>query len=89
MVDVVGVAVFVAYRLNNLEAALPVKNRIKLLRVERDLSQAELADELGIARQTVVALETGKYAPSLPLAFKIARLFKKTVEDVFQPDSIE
>lgn len=66
-----------------------MRNRIKLLRVERDLSQAQLADELGIARQTVVALEAGKYAPSLPLAFKISRLFKKTVEDIFDADSIE
>lgn len=66
-----------------------MKNRIKLLRVERDLSQAQLADELGIARQTVVALEAGKYAPSLPLAFKIARLFQKRVEDVFDADSLE
>jgi putative transcriptional regulator len=61
-----------------------VKNRIKLLRVERDLSQAQLADALGVARQTVVALEGGKYAPSLPLAFKIAKLFGKTVEEIFE-----
>lgn len=66
-----------------------MKNRIKVLRVERDLSQAQLADELGIVRQTVVALEAGKYAPSLPLAFKIARLFNTTVEDVFDANSIE
>jgi putative transcriptional regulator len=57
------------------------------LRVERDLSQAQLADELGIARQTVVALEAGKYAPSLPLAFKISRLFSKPVEEIFDADS--
>lgn len=66
-----------------------MKNRIKLLRVERDLSRAQLADELGIARQTVVALEAGKYAPSLPLAFKISRLFNTTVESVFDADSLE
>lgn len=60
-----------------------MKNRIKLLRIERDLSQAQLADELGIARQTVVALEGGKYAPSLPLAFTISRFFSKSVEDIF------
>jgi putative transcriptional regulator len=64
-----------------------VKNRIKLLRVERELSQAELAEKLGIARQTVVALEAGKYAPSLPLAFKISKLFAKPVEDIFDADS--
>lgn len=70
-------------------AILPVKNRIKLLRVERDLSQAELADQLGVARQTIVALEAGKYAPSLPLAFKISKLFSKPVEDIFDADSAE
>ena len=61
-----------------------MKNRIKVLRAERDWSQAQLADQLGIARQTVVALEAGKYAPSLPLAFKISKIFAKTVEDVFE-----
>ena len=66
-----------------------MKNRIKLLRVERDLSQAQLADVLGIARQTVGALEGGKYAPSLPLAFKIAKLFGKTVEEIFDASAIE
>lgn len=63
-------------------------NRIRVLRAERDWSQAEVADKLGIARQTVVALEAGKYAPSLPLAFKISKLFGKTVEDIFDADSI-
>lgn len=66
-----------------------MKNRLKVLRAERDWSQAELADKLGIARQTVVALEAGKYAPSLPLAFKIGKIFNKTVEEVFDADSIE
>jgi putative transcriptional regulator len=66
-----------------------LKNRIKVLRAERDLSQAQLADELGIARQTVVALEAGKYAPSLPLAFKISKLFLKPVEDIFDADSTD
>ncbi len=66
-----------------------MKNRIKLLRVEQDLSQAELAEKLGIARQTVVALEAGKYAPSLPLAFKISKLFSKSVEDVFDAGSLD
>ena len=69
--------------------SLPVKNRIKLLRVERDLSQAELADRLKIARQTVVALEAGKYAPSLPLAFKISKLFSKPIEEIFDGDSVD
>lgn len=64
-------------------------NRIKVLRAERDLSQAQLADQLGIARQTVIALEAGKYAPSLPLAFKIAKLFGRTVEDIFDAGSMD
>jgi putative transcriptional regulator len=66
-----------------------MKNRIRVLRAERDWSQGEVADRLGIARQTVNALETGKYAPSLPLAFKISKLFAKPVEDIFDPDSVE
>lgn len=66
-----------------------MKNRIRVLRAEREWSQAEVADRLGIARQTVNALETGKYAPGLPLAFKISKLFEKTVEDIFDPNSVE
>jgi putative transcriptional regulator len=56
-------------------ALILMKNRLKVLRAERDWSQADLADRLEVSRQTVNALETGKYDPSLPLAFKIARLF--------------
>ena len=66
-----------------------MKNRIKVLRAERDWSQAQLADNLGVARQTIVALEAGKYAPSLTLAFKISKLFERTVEDIFDAASIE
>jgi putative transcriptional regulator len=62
-----------------------VKNKLKVLRAERDWSQAELADQLSVSRQTVNALETGKYDPSLPLAFKIAELFRTRIEDVFDP----
>jgi putative transcriptional regulator len=57
-----------------------------MMRAERDWSQADLAERLGVSRQTVNALETGKYDPSLPLAFKIARVFDRTIEAVFQPD---
>jgi len=60
-----------------------VKNRLKVLRAERDWSQAHLADKLGVSRQTVNALETGRYDPSLPLAFKIARLFQMPIESIF------
>jgi putative transcriptional regulator len=61
-----------------------VKNRLKVLRAERDWSQADLAERLEVSRQTVNALETGKYDPSLPLAFKIARLFGQPIEAIFQ-----
>ena len=60
-----------------------MKNRLKVLRAERDWTQAELAARLDVSRQTVNAIETGKFDPSLPLAFRIARLFQLTVEDVF------
>jgi len=60
-----------------------VKNRLKVLRAERDWTQADLAGALDVSRQTVNAIETGKYDPSLPLAFKIARLFEKQIEEIF------
>ena len=63
-----------------------MKNSLKVLRAERDWSQADLADRLRVSRQTVNALETGKYDPSLPLAFKIARLFDRLIEDIFDPE---
>ncbi len=66
-----------------------MRNRLKVLRAENDWSQAELADRLGVARQTVVALENGKYAPSLPLAFKIGKIFGKRVDEVFDADDAE
>jgi putative transcriptional regulator len=64
-----------------------VTNRLRVLRAERRWSQAELADHLGVSRQTVNALEVGKYDPSLGLAFKIARLFECSVHDVFQEEA--
>jgi putative transcriptional regulator len=60
-----------------------MKSTIKTLRAERDWSQAELAEKLGVSRQTVNAIETGKYDPSLPLAFEIAELFGKKIEEIF------
>ena len=59
-------------------------NRLKVLRAERNWSQGDLADRLGVSRQSVNAIETGKYDPSLPLAFKIARLFGQPIETIFQ-----
>jgi putative transcriptional regulator len=64
-----------------------LKNRLKVLRAERDWSQADLAEKLQVSRQTVNALETGKYDPSLPLAFKIARLFEQPIEAIFQDEA--
>jgi putative transcriptional regulator len=64
-----------------------VKNRLKVLRAERDWSQAELGARLGVSRQAVNAIETGKYDPSLPLAFKVSRLFNVPIEEVFDDGS--
>jgi putative transcriptional regulator len=66
-----------------------MKNRLKVLRAERDWSQADLAVHLNVSRQTVNALETGKYDPSLDLAFRIARLFGQTIEEIFTPNPPE
>jgi putative transcriptional regulator len=63
-----------------------VKNRLKVLRAERDWSQQDLAERLQVSRQSVNAIETGKYDPSLPLAFRIADLFGMAIEEIFQRD---
>ena len=60
-----------------------MNNRLKVLRAERNWSQADLAEALGVSRQTVNALETGRYDPSLPLAFRIARVFGQPIESIF------
>ena len=60
-----------------------MKNRLKVLRAERDWSQADLADRLSVSRQTVNSIETGKYDPSLPLALRIGKLFGQPVEQIF------
>lgn len=64
-----------------------MNNRLRVLRAERRWSQADLAEQLGVSRQTVNAIETGRYDPSLPLAFAIARLFALMIEEIFTPDS--
>ena len=64
-----------------------MRNRLKVLRAERDWSQAKLAELLDVSRQTINAIETGKYDPSLPLAFKIANLFEMKIEDIFDPEN--
>ena len=62
-----------------------MRNRLRVLRGDRGWSQGVLADQLGVSRQTVNALETGRYDPSLPLAFRIARLFERPIESIFDP----
>ncbi|WEJ97984.1 MAG: helix-turn-helix transcriptional regulator [Candidatus Sphingomonas phytovorans] len=66
-----------------------MKNRLKVLRAERDWSQSDLADRLEVSRQSVNAIETGRYDPSLPLAFKIAELFGLSIEQIFTSPSRE
>jgi putative transcriptional regulator len=63
-----------------------MKNRLRELRATREWSQSDLADKLGVSRQTVNAIETEKYDPSLPLAFKVAQLFKMPIEEIFEGD---
>lgn len=63
-----------------------MKNRLKVLRAERDWSQQDLGDQLGVSRQSVNAIEKGRYDPSLPLAFKIADVFGLTIEEIFSRD---
>lgn len=60
-----------------------MKNLLKELRAAREMTQAELAERLGVSRQTIIAIETGRYDPSLPLAFAIARVFSKPIEEIF------
>lgn len=62
-----------------------MKNRLKVLRAERDWNQGDLAVALGISRQSVNAIETGRYDPSLPLAFRIAAVFAMRIDDIFDP----
>ena len=68
------------------EALILMKNRLKVLRAERDWSQADLADRLDVSRQAVNAIETGKHDPSLPLAFSISRLFEMPIEEIFDDE---
>jgi len=63
-----------------------MKNRLRVLRAEREWSQADLAQKLEVSRQSVNAIETGKFDPSLPLAFRLARLFETTIESIFLED---
>lgn len=66
-----------------------MKNRLKVLRAERDWSQAEVAQRLGVSRQTINAVETGKYDPSLPLAFAISGLFGRPLESIFSAGEVQ
>jgi putative transcriptional regulator len=60
-----------------------MKNRLRVLRAEKEWSQAQLAEKVGVSRQAIIAIENGKYDPALPLAFRLARSFGKTLEEVF------
>ncbi len=64
-----------------------MKNRLRVLRAEREWSQADLAERLEVSRQSVNAIETGKFDPSLPLAFKLARLFETKIEGIFSDEA--
>ena len=63
-----------------------MKNRVRVLRAERGWSQADLAERLEVSRQSVIAIETGKYDPSLPLAFRLAKVFAMPIEEIFQSE---
>lgn len=65
-----------------------MKNKLKVLRAERDMTQADLANELSVSRQTINAIEKGKFDPSLPLAFKMSRLFKLDIEEIFEDTNV-
>jgi putative transcriptional regulator len=66
-----------------------MKNEVRELRRQRELSQSELASAIGVSRQTIIAIESGRYSPSLPLAFRMARFFDRPVEKLFDPDEEE
>ena len=68
---------------------LPVKNQLRVLRAQDNWSQAQLAKQAGVSRQTINAIETGKYDPSLPLAFEQAKIFNSSIEMVFEPDDFD
>jgi putative transcriptional regulator len=70
-------------------AEVPVNNKLRVLRAERGWTQADLAERAGVSRQTINVIEAGKYDPSLPLAFKLARLFEAKIEDVFFPGQMD
>jgi putative transcriptional regulator len=65
---------------------IPMNNSLRVLRAEKNWSQATLADLAGVSRQTINAIETGKYDPSLPLAFKLAKIFSLKIEEIFAPE---
>ena len=68
------------------QSPLPMKNRLRTLRASKEWSQSDLAEKLSVSRQTVNAIETERYDPSLPLAFKLSRVFKLPIEEIFEPD---
>ena len=85
-VSAAGVGLLPDCRIVDHNSGIPMKNRLRALRAEREWTQAILARELHVSRQTVNAIETGKYDPGLPLAFRIARLFDMAIEEIFESD---
>jgi putative transcriptional regulator len=77
------------HRIDPCAPEVSMRNKLRVLRAERGWSQAVLAERLQVSRQTTNALETGKYDPSLPLAFKIARIFDQPIEEIFYPDDMD
>ena len=76
-----------SYLRRGTEVEVQMKNQLRVLRAQRGWSQADLADQLDVSRQSVNAIETGKYDPSLPLAFKLAKLFETAIEEIFQDEA--
>ena len=77
---------WLAHRKNLDSVEVPMKNKLKVLRAERNWSQSKLADLAGVSRQTIHAVEAGKYDPSLPLAFKFSNIFELKIEEIFEPN---
>lgn len=66
-----------------------MKNQLKVLRAQKSLTQEQLADQLGVTRQTIISIESGRYLPSLPLAFKLARIFQTKIESIFNSEEAD
>ena len=84
VINLVAADLFLSAGLQSSSSPLQMKNKLRELRAAKEWSQGDLADKLGVSRQTINAIETERYDPSLPLAFKVARLFNKPIEEIFE-----